>query len=74
MKRLFQLILLINIFVLCRKVPSRILLFIEDSQQISYIVTHEVRKMEEELIPSGFKITTVTLSEKAGDPDHLSPV
>jgi len=74
MKRLFLLIFLIITLVSCRKEPSRVFLFIEDSQQLSYMVTHEVGKMKEELNQSGFKITTSTLSGEALKTDSITLV
>jgi putative intracellular protease/amidase len=63
MKRFFPLLLLISIFVSCKKEAPRVLLFIKDgSPQLEYMLTHEVGTMTKILKESGFTVTIATMS------------
>lgn len=73
MKRLFLMFFLISILISCKKEVPKVLLFIEDnSDQLGYMLTHEVGKMSELLKHSGFEVTTATLSGEILKADSIT--
>ena len=73
MKRLFLMFFLISILVSCKKEVPKVLLFIEDnSDQLGYMLTHEVGTMSEILKQSGLKVTIATISGKVLKTDSIT--
>ncbi len=62
MKLTFCLVFFTFFFVSCRNEKPEVLIYIEDSTQLSYMLKNEALKMKEILELSGFEVKTATLS------------
>jgi putative intracellular protease/amidase len=73
MKQLIFLFFLLSILLSCKKEPPKVLLYIEDnSEQLQYMLIHEVSRMSELLKQSGFEVKTATLSGEILKTDSMT--
>jgi putative intracellular protease/amidase len=73
MKKLFLLIIMVGLFISCKKEAPKVLLYIEgESGQLGYMLTHEVGKMKEILTQSGYEVKIATLSGEILKIDSVS--
>ena len=61
-----------SILVSGKKEPAKVLLYIEDSSELQYMLVHEVGRMSELLKQSGFNVKTATLTGEILKTDSLS--
>jgi putative intracellular protease/amidase len=62
MKKLIFLFFLMSFLISGKKEPSKVLLYIEDSSELQYMLIHEVNRMSELLKQTGFEVRTATLT------------
>jgi putative intracellular protease/amidase len=73
MKKYFVLLFLVIIVLSCSKEKPRVLLYMEDnSEELGYMISHEVGKMKELLNKSGIEVTTATITGEILNADSIS--
>jgi putative intracellular protease/amidase len=73
MKKHFLLLCLLSIVLSCSKDKPRVLLYMEDnSEELGYMISHEVGKMKELLNKSGIEVTTATITGEILNADSIS--